>query len=247
MRILVITIFPDLVKSVLTAGIPRKADSLGKLSVQCLNPRDFTSDSRRTVDDRPYGGGPGMVMAFNPLQQAITKAKSIEPMARVVYLSPQGKRLDQQKVRKFADQSEPLILLAGRYEGIDERLIELEVDEEISLGDYVLSGGELGAMVLIDAICRLIPGVLGHEASAIQDSFSQGLLDCPHYTRPECTKGGEKVPDVLLSGDHRLISRWRRKQSIGRTYIRRPDLMPVELNKEDSQLLEDFLATEESR
>ncbi len=247
MRISVITIFPDLVHSFLEVGIPRKANSLGKLVVQTLNPRDFALDARRTVDDRPYGGGPGMVMAFEPLQKTIARARLETPSAKVVYLSPQGSRLDQRKVQALVDFQQPLILIAGRYEGIDERLIESEVDEEISIGDYVLSGGELGAMVIIDAMCRLIPGVLGHELSATEDSFSKELLDFPHYTRPRCIDGIGCVPEVLLSGDHAKIDQWRRTQAIGRTHLRRPDLLPEELNEEEAQLLEDFLVAEYDR
>ncbi len=243
MRIIVITIFPELVESLLESGIPRKAVDLGKLKVSTLNPREFTEDARQTVDDRPYGGGPGMVMKPDPLKRAIDSAKACEPDARVVYLSPQGKCLQQQRVQAYARDAEPLILLTGRYEGVDERLIEAEIDEEISIGDYVLSGGELGAMVLIDAISRLIPNVLGHKDSAAQDSFSECLLDYPHYTRPECFNG-RKVPDVLISGDHQAIARWRRQQALGRTWKRRPELLPDTLCDQDLQLLDEYRAGE---
>ncbi len=229
----------------MTAGIPRKAGDTGQLRLSALDPRDYADDSRRTVDDRPYGGGPGMVMKAEPLSKAILAAREMEPQARVIYLSPQGSPLNQDRVRRLSYEDRPLILIAGRYEAIDERLIESEVDEEISIGDYILSGGELAAMVLIDALSRLIPGVLGHEDSAAQDSFSDGLLDCPHYTRPEIYNG-QPVPNVLLSGDHKAIARWRRRQSLGRTWSRRPDLLPQELNEEDTRLLEEFRAAVKS-
>ncbi|HBR96826.1 MAG TPA: tRNA (guanosine(37)-N1)-methyltransferase TrmD, partial [Gammaproteobacteria bacterium] len=217
MHIIVITLFPELVQSILSAGIPRKASEMGRLSLTTINPRDFADDARRTVDDRPYGGGPGMVMMVAPLQRAIHAAKAQAPGARVVYLSPQGQPLVQKTVEAMATKTEAIILLAGRYEGVDERLIEQEVDAEVSIGDYVLSGGELGAMVVVDAISRLLPGVLGHADSAAQDSFSDGLLDCPHYTRPE-DYADQRVPQVLLSGDHAAIARWRRQQALGRTW-----------------------------
>ncbi len=221
--------------------MPRKAVELEKLKVTALDLRDFTNDERRTVDDRPYGGGPGMVMKVAPLKAAIKKAKELEANARVIYLSPQGAVFDQAKASEIIDDARPLILIAGRYEGIDERLINSGVDEEISIGDFILSGGELGAMVVIDAVCRLIPGVLGHKESAQQDSFSDGLLDCPHYTRPE-DLDGQLVPPVLLSGNHQEIARWRRSQSLGRTKHRRPDLMPETLSKEDLRLLDEYNA-----
>jgi tRNA (guanine37-N1)-methyltransferase len=243
MHIVVISIFPELVSSLLDSGIPRKAVALGKLKVTTINPRDFADDSRKTVDDRPYGGGPGMVMKVMPLKKAIHKAKSLEPEAKVIYLSPQGKPLVQQKIRSFVEDSSAMILLAGRYEGIDERLVEMDVDEEISIGDYILSGGELGAMVLMDTISRLIPGVLGHVDSAEQDSFSDGLLDCPHFTRPEVLEG-YKVPAVLLSGDHAAIAQWRRAQALGRTFDRRPELLPEKLSENDVCLLERYRASQ---
>ena len=240
-HIVVVTIFPELVESLLESGIPRKAASLGKLKVSLVNPRDFTDDARRTVDDRPYGGGPGMVMKVEPLLRAIKHARDTVPQAKVIYLSPQGEPLRQQRIEQLAADSSSLILLAGRYEGIDERLIAAEVDAELSIGDYVLSGGELAAMVLIDAISRLLPEVLGHSESAEQDSFSNGLLDCPHYTRPEVLDG-EAVPSVLLSGDHGAIRHWRRVQALGRTWQRRPDLLPNELSEEDNRLLDEYRA-----
>jgi tRNA (guanine37-N1)-methyltransferase len=205
------------------------------------NPRDYTHDRHRTVDDRPYGGGPGMLMKVQPLRDAIHEARNAHPgRSHVVYLSPQGRPLDQQGVRELA-QHEHLVLIAGRYEGVDERLIETEVDEEWSIGDYVLSGGELAAMVVIDAVTRLLPGALGHEDSAQQDSFSDGVLDCPHYTRPELFED-MPVPEVLMSGDHAAIARWRRKQALGRTWLRRPELLKkLELDDEAQQLLQEFI------
>lgn len=224
MRLDVVTLFPELVGAVAAHGIPGRAAERGLLELVTWNPRDFATDKHRTVDDRPYGGGPGMVMKVEPLRAAIRSARNAhEAPARVVYLSPQGRVLDQAAVRRFAEQPR-LVLVCGRYEGIDERLIETEIDEEWSIGDYVLSGGELPAMVLIDAVARLLPGALGHEDSAAQDSFSDGLLDCPHYTRPERIEG-RGVPEVLLSGNHAAIERWRRKQSLGRTWLKRPDLL----------------------
>ncbi|MCB1757476.1 MAG: tRNA (guanosine(37)-N1)-methyltransferase TrmD [Gammaproteobacteria bacterium] len=241
MNIAVITIFPALVESLLEVGIVRKAVALGRLNVETFNPRDFATDARRTVDDRPYGGGPGMVMMAAPLKAAIQAARQRQPLARVIYLSPQGQTLDQPRVSALAESGEALILLAGRYEGIDERLIETLVDEEISIGDFVLSGGELAAMVMIDAISRLLPDVLGHEDSARQDSFSDGLLDCPHYTRPE-EFDGQAVPPVLLSGDHAAIENWRKSRALGRTWQRRPDLLPEKLNREQLRLLDEYRA-----
>jgi tRNA (guanine37-N1)-methyltransferase len=213
------------------------------LDVQCWNPRDFTTDKHRTVDDRPYGGGPGMLMKVQPLRDAIHAARQAagaDENVKVIYLSPQGRRLDHAGAKELAS-AEKLVLVAGRYEGIDERLLETEIDEEWSLGDFVLSGGELPAMVMIDAVARLLPGVLGHADSAAEDSFSDGLLDCPHYTRPE--KLDEmSVPDVLLSGNHEAIRRWRLKQQLGRTSQRRPDLLEdLELDKEQQTLLNEFI------
>lgn len=243
MHIIVITIFPEFIESLFEVGIPRKAIELNKLKVTALDLRDFANDERRTVDDRPYGGGPGMVMKVAPLKAAIERAKELEADAKVVYLSPQGAVFNQAKAQGLTDDERPLILIAGRYEGIDERLINSDVDEEISIGDYILSGGELGAMVVVDAISRLIPGVLGHKDSALQDSFSDGLLDCPHYTRPEDLEG-QLVPPVLLSGNHKKIAQWRRGQSLGRTEQRRPELMPGTLSKEDLTLLDEYHAAQ---
>jgi tRNA (guanine37-N1)-methyltransferase len=242
----VITLFPEMVGQITAQGVLGRAVKQGIIGLTCWNPRDFTHDRHRTVDDRPYGGGPGMLMKVQPLADAIEAAKAqAGESARVIYLSPQGQRLDQQKISELAvtsakKETAALILIAGRYEGIDERLLEHYVDEEISIGDYVLSGGELAAIVLIDAIARMLPGVLGDEDSAQQDSFMQGLLDCPHYTRPEQING-VKVPEVLLSGDHKAIARWRLKQSLGRTWLRRPDLLDqLQLNEEQQTLLAEF-------
>ena len=241
MRIDVITLFPQMFSAVTDYGVTGRAVQRGLLDVQGWNPRDYATDNYRTVDDRPYGGGPGMVMLAQPLQEAIEAARAAHSdAAKVIYLSPQGRTLTQQALQGFAGESR-LVLLAGRYEGIDERLIEAEVDEEWSIGDYVLSGGELAAMVMIDGIARLLPGVLGHEDSAEQDSFVSGLLDCPHYTRPEQWHGC-KVPEVLTSGDHKAIDRWRMKQALGRTHERRPDLLEhVSLDGEQQRLLQEYL------
>jgi tRNA (guanine37-N1)-methyltransferase len=221
-------------------GVTGRALMRGQASLTLWNPRDYTQDVHRTVDDRPYGGGPGMVMLAEPLRAAVRAAREQASGNKVVHLSPQGKRFDQDAARSFAECS-GLILIAGRYEGVDERFIETEVDEEWSIGDYVLSGGELPAMVLMDAVIRLLPGVLGHEDSAEQDSYTDGLLDCPHYTRPEVV--GEKVvPSVLLSGNHAAIRRWRLQQALGRTWIRRPDLlMQRVLTDEEQVLLNEFI------
>jgi len=241
MRIQVITLFPEEFRPLVDIGVTGRGIREGKVALELLNPRDFASDRHRTVDDRPYGGGPGMVMAIEPLRSAIHAARAnAEGSARVGLLSPQGRRLDHEVVAELAQRQE-LILVCGRYEGIDERLIELEVDEEWSIGDYVLSGGELAAAVIIDAITRLLPGVLGDEQSAHQDSFTDGLLDCQHYTRPENMEG-LAVPAVLLSGDHGAIARWRRKQSLGRTWLRRPELLQkMDLDKESRALLAEFI------
>ncbi len=220
----IITLFPDMFKAITEQGVTGRAVKQGLIQLQCWNPRDFTHDKHRTVDDRPYGGGPGMLMMVQPLRDAIDAAKAAAGGdAKVIYLSPQGRRLDQTGVEELS-KNEKLILICGRYEGIDERIIESLVDEEWSIGDYVLSGGELPAMTLIDAVSRFVPGVLGKQASAEQDSFADGLLDCPHYTRPE-TLDGVSVPSVLLSGNHEKIKRWRLEQSLERTQNRRPDLL----------------------
>jgi len=240
MRIDVVTLFPQMVTEFTGYGVTGRARDAGLYELGVWNPRDYTHDRHRTVDDRPYGGGPGMLMKIEPLQQALDEARQANPQAKVVYMSPQGRRFDQQVAQELAE-SPGMILLAGRYEGIDERLIECEVDEELSIGDYVLSGGEVAAMVVIDAVTRLLPGALGHEDSAEQDSFSDGLLDCPHYTRPEVYQGMQ-VPPVLLSGDHAAIRRWRLKQALGRTWLRRPDLLEGrELDREQQQLLDEFI------
>lgn len=239
MRIDVITLFPGMFSVVTEYGVTGRAVDRGLLSLHTWDPREFTTDPHRTVDDRPYGGGPGMVMKIKPLRDAIHAAKKAQPDAPIVYLSPQGQTLDHDIISKQV--LEPgLILLAGRYEGVDERLIESEVDAEWSIGDYVLSGGEIAALVVIDALTRQIPGVLGDPESARQDSFFEGFLDCPHYTRPE-TFQGQSVPQVLLSGDHAAIQRWRLMQSIGRTWLRRPDLINrLGLTPEQKVLLEEF-------
>lgn len=237
----VISLFPEMFRALTEYGVSGRAVKQEKVSVTCWNPRDFTHDNYQTVDDRPYGGGPGMLMKIQPLRDAIHAAKAAAGEgAKVIYLSPQGRKLNQQGVLELA-QHDKLILVAGRYEGIDERLIEREIDEEWSLGDFVLSGGELAAMTLMDAVIRLVPGVLGHEQSAQQDSFMDGLLDCPHYTRPEVYEG-QAVPDVLLSGNHEKIRQWRLKQSLGRTWQRRPDLLAaLELTNEQQRLLTEYL------
>ena len=240
MRIDVVSIFPGMFHAIRDYGVVGRAIQRGCLQLGLHDPRDFTRDRHRTVDDRPYGGGPGMVMMAGPLQGAIAQARVAGPAGRpVIYLSPQGERLNQALLRELA-AGEGLILLAGRYEGVDERLIELEVEREISLGDFVLSGGELAAMVLIDGLSRLLPGVLGHQDSAAQDSFAEGLLDHPHYTRPE-DFAGRAVPEVLLSGNHRAIARWRLKQALGRTWERRPDLLEqLQLDEEQRELLDEY-------
>jgi tRNA (guanine37-N1)-methyltransferase len=237
----VVSLFPEMFRAVSDYGVTGRAVKDGLLTFECWNPRDFTRDRHRTVDDRPYGGGPGMLMMVQPLRDAIAAARAAAGEgARVIYLSPQGRKLDQQGVRELAGQ-EKLILVAGRYEGVDERVIQADIDEEWSVGDYVLSGGELPAMVLIDAVARLVPGVLGDMASAEQDSFSEGLLDHPHYTRPE-QLAGMAVPKVLLSGNHAEVARWRMQQSLGRTWLRRPELLNnLALTDEQEQLLAEFV------
>jgi tRNA (guanine37-N1)-methyltransferase len=227
-------------KALTDYGVSGRAVKQGLVEISSFNPRDYTHDNHSTVDDRPYGGGPGMVMMIEPLKGAIEAAKDwIGGPTKVVYLSPQGSVLSQAKVNDFATE-QSLILIAGRYEGIDERLIQLEVDEEWSIGDYVLSGGEIPAMVLVDALIRQLPGALGHSESATQDSFSNGLLDCPHFTRPDNYQG-LAVPDILLSGNHGEIKRWRLKQSLLRTQLRRPELLnKLQLDKEQAALLEEL-------
>lgn len=239
MKFDVVTLFPEMVESVAAVGVLGRAIKNDLIHLNSWNPRDYTVDKHRTVDDRPYGGGPGMLMKVEPLKLAIEAAKKQRPDSRVIYMSPQGKTVTQQAVKQFAEQP-GIIFIAGRYEGIDERIISTHVDEEWSIGDYVLSGGELPALVLIDAIARMLPGVLGDANSAQQDSFMQGLLDCPHYTRPE-EIDGRRVPQVLLSGNHRNIERWRLQQSLGRSWLRRPDLISaLNLTEEQKQLLNAF-------
>lgn len=241
LEVAVVSVLPEMFDALGGAGIAARAMERAIIRLRRFNPRDYTSDKHRTVDDRPYGGGPGMVMMVEPLRLAIAAARGAlgEP-CHVVHLSPQGQRLDHNELLRLA-QRRRLILLCGRYEGIDERLIELEVDQELSIGDYVLSGGELAAMVLIEATARLLPGALGCGESAAHDSFAGGLLDCPHYSRPECV-AGKRVPGVLLSGNHEAIRRWRMKQSVGRTWQRRPDLLDkTELSDEQRALLDEFV------
>ncbi len=233
MDIQIITLFPEMFTA-LDSSIPGRAQKQGLIQLSYLNPRDYTRDKHKTVDDKPYGGGPGMVMKFQPLQTAIQIAKQQRP-GPVSYLSPQGKQFDQATAQQLSQRSS-LILIAGRYEGIDQRLIDKEVDEEWSVGDFILSGGELAAMCLIDAIVRLLEGALGDSESALQDSFSSPLLDYPHYTRPAEIEN-QAVPAVLLEGNHEAISRWRLKQALGRTWLRRPDLLKKHILSEQEQVL----------
>lgn len=237
-----LTLFPDMFTAVSEYGITGRAVKRQLVTLTTWNPRDFTVDKHRSVDDRPYGGGPGMVMRVEPLRQAIhaAKARCGKP-CQVVYLTPQGRRFDQDLARRWAQAEQDLILIAGRYEGVDQRLIDSEVDQEISLGDFVLSGGELAAMAIVDAVTRLLPEVLGHDESASQDSFMDGLLDYPHYTRPE-NLAGQAVPQVLVQGDHAAIQRWRHKQALGRTWLNRPDLLDNRaLDREQQGLLNEFI------
>jgi tRNA (guanine37-N1)-methyltransferase len=241
MRIDVITLFPELVEQVTSCGVVGRAAEQNLLQLHCWNPREYALDKHRTVDDRPYGGGPGMLMKVQPLQDAINAVRQQNTNAKLIYLSPQGKLLNQQILAQQVEQGS-VILLCGRYEGIDERLVQKEVDEEWSIGDYVISGGELAAMVCIDAMARLVPGTLGHEDSASQDSFSDGLFDCPHYTRPE-EYLGDRVPSVLMSGNHRDIDNWRDQQALGKTWQLRPDLLEqVELDQRQQKLLDEFIS-----
>ncbi len=242
MRFDIITLFPEIFDA-LKSGITGRALTQKIIELKCWNPRDFTDDPNKRIDDRPYGGGPGMVMEYEPLHNAITAARhAAQTKATVIYLSPQGKPLTQQKIREWSKTPENrLILIAGRYEGVDERVILKDVDEEWAIGDYVLSGGELPAMVVIDAITRVLPGALGDDTSAQHDSFENGLLDHPHYTRPE-TIDGLSVPSVLQSGDHAAILTWRRKESIGKTWQKRPDLLKRRiLNAEERKLLQMYI------
>ena len=237
----VISIFPEMFRAISDYGITSRAVKQELIQLQCFNPRSNTEDRHQTVDDRPFGGGPGMVMKIKPLEGALGDARQAAGgPAKVIYLSPQGRKLTQAAVKELANE-ERLILIAGRYEGIDERFIEEHVDEEWSIGDYVLSGGELPAMVLIDAVTRLLPGALGHADSAEEDSFTDGLLDCPHYTRPE-VYADKRVPEVLLSGNHEHIRRWRLQQALGRTWERRADLLDSRsLSGEEKKLLEEYI------
>ncbi len=234
----VVTLFPEMFAAIAASGITRKALEAGLWRLQTWNPRDFTTDNYRTVDDRPYGGGPGMVMLAEPLEKALDAAKAAGG-GKVIFLSPQGRKLDHGKVMELAGR-QAVTLLCGRYEGVDERLIRRRVDEELSLGDFVLSGGELAAMAVIDAVVRQLPGALGDGQSAAEESFAAGLLDCPQYTRPE-VYAGEGIPAVLLSGHHEQIRRWRLKQALGRTWLRRPELIAARrLGEEELKLLEEF-------
>lgn len=240
MRIRVITLFPEMVLNLARFGVIGRALEGGLVELDTLNPREYSTDPHGRVDDRPYGGGPGMVMQYEPLQKAIREARAHDPHSHVVCLSAQGRLFEQKDVARLHAYSS-LVLVAGRYEGIDERLIEAETDEELSVGDFVVSGGELPAMLLVDALVRHVPGALGHEESARQDSFVDGMLDCPHYTRPGRIDG-RGVPEVLLHGDHQAIQRWREKQALGRTRARRPDLFArLDLSEEQKALLEEYL------
>ena len=234
----VITLFPEMFAAITRSGITSRALQAGLWQLATWNPRDFTTDNYRTVDDRPYGGGPGMVMLAEPLEKALDAARAAGG-GRVVYLSPQGRKLEQGRVMELSKEAS-LTLLCGRYEGVDERLLERRVDEELSLGDFVISGGELAAMALIDACVRQLPGALGDGRSALEESFAEGLLDCPHYTRPELHEG-RRVPAVLLSGHHAEIRRWRLKQALGRTWLRRPELLQARgMSEAEKSLLAEF-------
>lgn len=241
----IVSLFPEMFDAFSSSGVLGRAVNSGLVDINITNPRDFALDKHRTVDDRPYGGGPGMLMKVQPLSDAIAQAKAVATEqgkgdAKVIYLSPQGETLNDALSKELAKES-ALICVAGRYEGVDERVIKSHVDREVSIGDYVLSGGELATMVLVDSVSRHLPGVLGHASSAEEDSFANGLLDCPHYTRPEVLDG-QTVPKVLLSGDHEKIRKWRMMQSLARTYERRPDLLDeIELSQEQKQLLAEFL------
>jgi len=243
LRFSAITLFPEMFDAIINYGVIGRAIKRNLIHLDCINPREFTKDRHRTVDDRPYGGGPGMLMKVEPLEKAINQAKAnhacAESEVKVIYLSPQGKKLDHQMVKRLS-QEKHLVLLSGRYEGVDQRLIDQTVDEEISIGDFVLSGGELAAMAVIDSITRLLPGALGHDESAIEDSFEDGLLDHPHYTRPE-NYLGVAVPQILLGGNHQKIESWRLKQRLGKTWLNRPDLLnEKKLSEREQSLLADF-------
>ena len=241
MHLSVVSLFPEMVQTIAEFGVVGRARRRELISLEIENPRDHTNDAHNTVDDRPYGGGPGMVMKVEPLAASIGALKSRLPDGcPVIYLSPQGRLFDQNEANRLAGLP-GMILVAGRYEGVDERLIQSHVDEELSLGDFVLSGGEIAAMAVIDAVVRLLPGVLGDDESASQDSFMEGLLDCPHYTRPEEIEGAA-VPEVLLSGNHKAIARWRHQQALGRSFERRPDLLKkMDLTDEQQKLLDEYL------
>jgi tRNA (guanine37-N1)-methyltransferase len=240
MRIAVVSLFPQMIREALDHGVIGRARERGVFAVDCFDPRDYTADAHRTVDDRPYGGGPGMVLMAPPVRSAIRAAAALlPPGSRRVYLGADGRKFEQSMARE-ACRWPGLVLVAGRYEGLDERLIEHEIDEEWSIGDYVLSGGELPALVVIDAIVRLMPGTLGSSESALQESFSDGLVDWPHYTRPQALDG-HAVPAVLASGDHAAIHRWRLQQALGRTWLRRPELLELRgMSDEERKLLEEF-------
>jgi tRNA (guanine37-N1)-methyltransferase len=241
-RIETVTLFPEFVTEALRVGVVGRALTRGLVSFAATSPREFATDAHRTVDDRPYGGGPGMVLTIEPTRAALRLAKSrLPPGSKSIYLAADGATFTQAKAAELATLP-GMVLLAGRYEGVDERLLELEIDERISIGDYVLSGGELPALVLIDAVVRLLPGVLGDGESAQQDSFVNGLLDWPHYTRPEAYEG-RAVPPVLLSGNHAAIERWRMKQALGGTWLKRPELLAkLELSKEQRKLLDEYMS-----
>lgn len=249
MRFDVVTLFPEIFRAVTESGITSRALQKGLWQLQTWNPRDFTTNNYRTVDDRPFGGGPGMVMLAEPLERTLDAVKAAGG-GKVIYLSPQGRKLDHKGVLEFSKLSS-LTLLCGRYEGVDERLIERRVDEELSIGDFVLSGGEVAALAVIDAVVRQLPGALGDESSAVEESFADGLLDCPHYTRPEVWPegaGGVKVPEVLMSGHHENIRRWRLKQALGRTWRRRPELIAArKMTDEERKLLEEFQREHEGK
>jgi tRNA (guanine37-N1)-methyltransferase len=243
MRFDVVTLFPEMFRAITESGITSRALSQGLWQLKTWNPREYAANSYRTVDDRPFGGGPGMVMMADPIEGALNAVKAAGGTAKVIYLSPQGSKLDHRKVMELTKES-AMTLLCGRYEGVDERLLSRRVDEELSLGDFVLSGGELAAMALMDAVVRQLPGALGDEASAVEESFADGLLDCPQYTRPEVWPAGEaggRVPEVLMSGHHENIRRWRLKQALGRTWLRRPELIAARrLSDEETRLLDEF-------
>ena len=241
MRIVVVTLFPEFVEHAVQFGVLGRALERGVLGVETVNPRQFATDAHKTVDDRPYGGGPGMVLKAEPLRLALLEAERRVPQARRVYLAADGIPFTQRKAAEFAELAE-LVLVAGRYEGVDERFVDACIDESVSVGDVVLSGGDIPALAVVDAVARLLPGTLGDAESAVQESFTDGLLDWPHYTRPEVWSGVE-VPPVLTGGNHAAIARWRLKQSLGRTWLRRPDLLQAKvLSREERKLLDEYQA-----